>query len=173
MIASGAKFENGVYFGVKPDGGKKNKDAYEAIWEEHEGRELTFPKPRYRDPVMMIGDNYRFLPDRKRPGIEVKHMGTFNEMRTSVAMLRLAPGAELKGGEQDDTELRFLTEGAVTYGGKTWGEGTYMHIPAGATTQTMRSDKGATFFTITLPMVAELAAMRQATAGRAQAPMHA
>src|SRR5262245_37920288 len=62
MIAAGARFENGVYFGVKRDGGRKNRDAYEAIWEEHEGRELTFPKPRYRDPVMMIGDNYRFLP---------------------------------------------------------------------------------------------------------------
>ena len=173
MIAAGAKFENGVYFGVKPDGGKKNKDAYEAIWEEHEGRELTFPKPRYRDPVMMIGSNYRFLPDRRRPGVEVKHMGTFNELRTSVAMLRLAPGAVLKGGEQHDTELRYLIEGSTTYGGKSWSEGAYMHIPAGAITQDMGSAEGATFFTITLPMVAELAALRQAATVQAGAPMHA
>jgi len=73
LLKSGGKFENGVYKGFKPDGSPKNKDSYEAIWEEHEGRELVFPPPRYRQPVMMLAKNYRFWPDRKRPGIEVKH----------------------------------------------------------------------------------------------------
>ena len=54
LIKAGAVFENGVYKGKKPDGSPKNKDSYEAIWEEHEGRDLTFPAPRYREPVMMM-----------------------------------------------------------------------------------------------------------------------
>ncbi len=68
LLKSGGKFENGVYKGFKPDGTPKNKDSYEAIWEEHEGRDLVFPEPRYRQPVMMLAKNYRFWPDRKRPG---------------------------------------------------------------------------------------------------------
>ena len=50
LLKSGGKFENGVYKGFKPDGTPKNKDSYEAIWEEHEGRDLVFPEPRYRQP---------------------------------------------------------------------------------------------------------------------------
>lgn len=162
LLKAGAVFENGVYKGKKPDGSPKNKDSYEAIWEEHEGRELTFPAPRYRDPVMMLSKQYRFVPDRKRAGVETKHLGTFNELRTSIGFLRLKPGAELKAGTQEDAEIRFLLEGAVNYEGKTWSEGTYFYLPNGANVPAMSSEKGATFFTITLPMVAEIAAARAA-----------
>lgn len=162
LIKAGAVFENGVYKGKKPDGSPKNKDSYEAIWEEHEGRDLTFPAPRYRDPVMMLSNQYRFVADRKRPGAETKHLGTFNELRTGIGFLRLKAGSELKAVEQEDAEIRFLLEGEINYGGKTWGAGTYFYIPNGASLQAMSSDKGATFFTITLPMIAEIAAQRGA-----------
>jgi len=161
LLKSGGKFENGVYKGFKPDGSPKNKDSYEAIWEEHEGRDLEFPAPRYRQPVMMLAKNYRFWPDRKRPGVEVKHLGTFSEARTGIGFVRLAPGAEIKGGAQEDTELRYLLEGSYAYDGKVWGEGTYMFVPNGAAVKDLRSDKGATFFVITLPMLADLAAARR------------
>lgn len=169
LIKAGAVFENGVYKGKKPDGSPKNKDSYEAIWEEHEGRELTFPEPRYRDPVMMLSNQYRFIPDRRRPGVEIKHLGTFNELRTSIGFVRLKPGAELRAGKQEDAEIRFLLEGSVNYGGKSWGEGTYFYIPNGADVSAIDSDNGATFFTITLPMVADIAAERAAQA-RADKP---
>lgn len=161
LLKSGGKFENGVYKGFKPDGSPKNKDSYEAIWEEHEGRELIFPPPRYRQPVMMLAKNYRFWPDRKRPGIEVKHLGTFSEARTGISFLRLTPGAGLNGGEQEDAELLFLLEGTVRYGDRPLGEGTYMFLPNGADVKPLRSDSGATFFVITLPVLAELAAAQK------------
>ena len=160
LLKSGGKFENGVYKGFKPDGTPKNKDSYEAIWEAHEGRDLVFPEPRYRQPVMMLARNYRFWPDRKRPGVEVKHLGTFSEARTGIGFLRLTPGAAIEAGDQDDAELRFLLEGSVDYDGKTWGEGTYMFLPNGADVTDLRSPQGATFFVITLPMLADLAAIR-------------
>ncbi len=158
LLKSGGKFENGVYKGFKPDGTPKNKDSYEAIWEEHEGRDLVFPPRRYRDPVMMLAENFRFWPDRRRPGIEVKHLGTFSEARTAISFLKLTPGAALKGGVQDDAELRYLLEGSVSYDGKTWGEGTYMFLPNGAAVKDLSTPNGATFFVITLPMLADLAA---------------
>ncbi len=162
LLASGGKFENGVYKGFKPDGSPKNKDSYEAIWEEHEGRDLVFPAERFRQPVMMLTNNYRFWPDRKRAGVEVKHLGSFGEARTGVFFTRLTAGAELAAGEQEDAELRFLVEGSFDYDGKTWSEGTYMFVRNGARTKKMSSQKGATFFTIALPMLADLAALRAA-----------
>ena len=99
-------------------GRQKNKDSYVAIWEEHEGKKLAFPKSRYRTPVMMQPQFYSWLPDRERPGIETKHLGTFNEMRTGIGFFRLLPGAKLAAGTQKDAEIRYLVEGACSYGGK-------------------------------------------------------
>jgi hypothetical protein len=161
LLKSGGKFENGVYKGFKPDGSPKNKDSYEAIWEEHEGRELEFPPPRYREPVMMLTRNYRFWPDRQRPGIEIKHLGTFSEARTGIRFLRITPGAELPAGIQEDAELLFLVEGSFSYGSRSLGEGTYLFLPNGVDVKGMRSEQGATFFSITLPMLADLAAAQR------------
>jgi hypothetical protein len=161
LIKAGGKFENGVYKGFKPDGSPKNRDSYEAIWETHEGRELEFPAPRYREPVMMLAKNYRFWPDRKRPGVAAKHLGTFSEARTGIGFLRLASGAVIAGAEQEDAELRYCTAGAFGYGGKTWGRGAYMFVPNGARTQDLRAEAATEFFVITLPMLADLAALNR------------
>jgi len=72
----------------------------------------------------------------------------------------LRPGATLAAGEQEDAEIRFLLEGSVSYAGKSCVEGTYFYLPNGAHTETMRTREGATFFTISLPMIAEIAAER-------------
>lgn len=162
LIAGGATFKDGVYTVMKPDGHRINKDSYEAIWEAHEGRELAFPAARYRQPVMMMTDNYRFVPDRKRPGVETKHLGTFTELRTGIGFLRLRPQSALPAGRQEDAEIRFLLEGSVDYAGKRWEAGTYMFIRPGASVEALGSAAGATFFTISLPMIAELAAARLA-----------
>ena len=92
LLAAGGRFENGIYKGFKPDGTPKNKDSYEAIWEAHEGRDLEFPPERFRQPVMMLTNNYRFWPDRKTPGVSIKHLGAFGEARTAIFFQRLAPG---------------------------------------------------------------------------------
>ena len=155
MIAAGATFENGVYKAVGPNGRRINKDSYLAIWEEHEGKKLTFPRSRYRVPTMMISDNYRWVPDRHRPGVETKHMGTFTEYRTAIGFFRLTQGARIAAGRAEDAELRYLQEGSVEYGGRRWDAGTYMYVKPGARLEAMSSAEGATFFTITLPMVAE------------------
>jgi len=161
LIKAGGKFENGVYKGFKPDGSPKNRDSYEAIWEAHEGRELAFPPPRYRDPVMMLAKNYRYWPDRKRPGIAAKHLGTFSEARTGISFLRLAPGAVIAGAEQEDAELRYCTAGAVIYDGRTWGRGAYMFVPNGARTHELHAVEATELFVITLPMLADLAALKR------------
>jgi hypothetical protein len=164
LMAEGAVFENGVYKGHTADGRPDNKDAYEAIWEAHEGHALTFPPPRYRAPVMMIADAYAWVPDRSRPGVDAKHLGTFNELRTGVEFLRLNSGAAIEGGRQVDMELRYLLEGSVRYGGQEWPAGAYFCLPPDAAVERFSTETGGTFFVIKLPMVANLAARRTAVA---------
>ncbi|MDH7798966.1 MULTISPECIES: cupin domain-containing protein [unclassified Beijerinckia] len=156
---AGGRFENGIYTEQLPDGHRRNRDSYEAIWEETEGRELTFPSQRYRQPVMMLTKNYRFWPDRRRPGVEIKHIGTFSEARTAIFFMRLQGGASVPAGTQEDAELRYLINGSFRYGGKIYGEGTYMFVRNGAKIEEMVSQDGATFFVIGLPMLADLGAL--------------
>jgi ChrR Cupin-like domain len=166
LIKAGGKFENGVYKGFKPDGTPKNRDSYEAIWEAHEGHELAFPPPRYRDPVMMLADNARYWPDRKRPGIEIKHLGTFSEARTGLSFVRVKPGATIPAGTQEDAELRYCISGSFDYDGRPCGAGTYVYLPVGAATKSLHSAKGCEFFVIALPMLADLAAGLKAADAR-------
>jgi hypothetical protein len=158
MIAGGAIFENGIYRGQTADGRRKNKDSYVAIWEEHEGKKLAFPKPRYRAPIMMQPDYYSWVADHERPGIETKHLGTFTELHTGIGFIRLQPGAVLKRARQKDAELRYLVSGNCSYAGRQWGEGAYCYLSPGAEVDTFASEGGATFFFISLPLVAEFAA---------------
>ncbi len=158
LVASGATFENGVYRGRTADGRPHNKDSYEAIWEEHEGRELVYPPPRYREPIFMTGERYRFLPDRKRPGLEVKHLGSFSEFRTGIALHRLRPGAALAPWRQEDAEIRYLLDGRCAMAGGCGPRGPYFFLPPDAEVAAMDSDAGATLYVIWLAMIAELQA---------------
>ena len=75
-----------------------------------------------------------------------------------IEFLRLNAGAAIAAGRQGDLELRFLLDGSVRYGGDEWPAGTYFYLPPAAPVERFSSDTGATFFVITLPMAAELAA---------------
>jgi len=161
MHADGAVFENGIYKSTTPDGRRLNKDSYVAIWEEHEGRKLKFPRARYRTPVMMLPQYYGWVADRERPGIETKHLGTFSELRTGIGFFRLQPGARLEAGRQREAEIRYCIDGSFAYDGKEWGENAYLYIPPGAETAAFASTKGATFYYISLPLIAEFAARQR------------
>ena len=62
-------FAKGVYTQLNPDGGKINKDAYEAVWEKVNGRPLEYPGQRYSalcswTPIISIGCRSRTSPAR-------------------------------------------------------------------------------------------------------------
>ena len=53
------EFKDGVF--RRRDGvpGKRNMEAYEAIWEHVTKRELVYPKPRYAAPILIDPDEFR------------------------------------------------------------------------------------------------------------------
>lgn len=159
LEAEGGAFENGIYRRTLPDGRKITKDGHAACSEYLTGEKLEFPKPRFAEPIVMHPDAVRWLPDRELVGVEHKRLGTFGNSGTR--MTRIAPGARIPARIEADAEIRYLVEGSITYGGKTWqggrtqDEGTYMWIQAGAEVEEIGTATGGTFFVIELPMLAD------------------
>jgi hypothetical protein len=87
------EFKDGVFHRREGVPGKRNMDAYQAIWEHVHGREMAYPKGRYDAPIMMDSANYEWAPIRGAPGACEKLFGVFTERRTEARLVKLAPGA--------------------------------------------------------------------------------
>ena len=166
LIAEGGTFAKGVYTRVLPDGTKINKDSHAACFEAVTGSKMEYPEPRFSAPLIMKPEKCRWVADRRHPGVEHKHLGTFGERRSGVRLTRLQPGGTIPAGRQEDAEIRYLIEGSIGYRGTTWQGGktaelgTYMYIPPDGDVKEISSQTGGTFFVISLPMIADLEAER-------------
>jgi hypothetical protein len=78
-----------------------------------EGRLAPRSRNAARRYFIELSKNYRFWSDRKRPGLEIKHLGTFSEARTGIGLLRILPRAARAGGRRDDAELLYCVEGVL------------------------------------------------------------
>jgi hypothetical protein len=102
----------------------------------------------------MRSQGFRWRADPRRPGVEIKSLGTFTEYGTSVALWRLAPGATLASEVLDAPELRCVLSGETTYAGKALGHLGCYYIPEGLRTEPISSAPGAELLVFTLPMYA-------------------
>jgi len=89
-------FEGGIFRRNDDAEGRRNSDAYQAIWEHIHRRRMDYPKPRYRDPIMIDPDNYEWLAVAGRPGVRQKPLGTFTERQCGAALVKLARGASYR-----------------------------------------------------------------------------
>jgi hypothetical protein len=90
-------FEGGIFRRHDDVEGRRNTDGYQAIWEHVHGRRMEYPKPRYRDPIMVDPENYDWLPVGGMPGVTQKLLGTFTERQCGAALVRLVRGATYRG----------------------------------------------------------------------------
>lgn len=170
LKAEGGVFKAGVYTKILPDGRKVNKDGHAACYELVAGHPPRFPKARYDAPVIMRQNAFRWVPDRRLPGVEHKQMGQFGEYRSGIGLRRLAPGASIPAHRQEDAEIMYLLDGEIRYEGRTWkggkteNEGVYLFVPNGAEPGDILSETGGTFLVISLPMLADIEAERAASA---------
>jgi hypothetical protein len=86
-------FEGGIFRRNDDAEGRRNTDGYQAIWEHVHGERMEYPKPRYRDPIMVDPAHYHWLPVAEVPGVVHKELGTFTERRCAAAIVRLPRGA--------------------------------------------------------------------------------
>ena len=170
LIAEGGTFAKGIYTKILPDGRKINKDSHAACFEAITGQKMEFPQPRFEKPILIKPQHFGWVADRKLPGVEHKHLGTFGERRSGMRFMRLAAGAKIPAHVQEDAEILYVTDGSITYGGKTWKggktetEGTYIYIPPDGDVKEIATATGAEFFIISLPMLADIEA--EVKAGR-------
>ncbi len=105
------EFHDGVYTHQDDSGKKHNSDGYEAIWTHIFGKPVRYPKPHYDSPVLLRPERFDYLPRKDAPGVSARHLGTFNERRLGLEMLRLDAGAAVDIGDSDRTTLVYGVSG--------------------------------------------------------------
>ena len=108
-------FDKGVFTRTGDDGKKINKDAYEAVWEQVNGRALVYPRPRYNKAVFMQPGNFNWVPLDGQPGVSAKLLGVFSERRIRIARYRIEAGASLS---LEDNAIFFIDSGSGKVDGK-------------------------------------------------------
>jgi len=127
-------FEKGVFFrkdGLPPTPGVTNRktlDSFQASWEFANKRPMVYPKPQYADPILMDGDNYRWMPVDGAPGVEEKAYGTFTDCAIRAGSFRLAPGATLAASGRG---IYFVLSGTGTAEGNAYRAMTALYLDSG------------------------------------------
>jgi hypothetical protein len=91
-------FTGGVFRRHEAARSRRNTDAYQAIWEHVNGRPMEYPKPRYRDPIMVDPANYEWLAFAGIPDVREKPLGTFTERQCAAMLIEIARGASYLAG---------------------------------------------------------------------------
>lgn len=149
-------FANGIYTREKPGGGKINQDAYEAVWEHVNGRELKYPKERYSHAVFMEPANFDWLPGA--PGVASKLMGVFSERGSRIHFHRMDAGSRMT---LEDGSLYFVCAGTGDVANKHYSPRTTIHVAHGERAD-LRAAEATEVLQIGLPRFATATAQRAA-----------
>ena len=149
-------FKDGIYTREKPGGGRINQDAYEAVWEHVNRRELVYPKERYSHAVFMTPENFDWVQDGA--GTATRLMGIFSERGTRLLFHRIDANARLA---LEDGSLYFVCAGSGEVSGKSWRARTTIHLERGERAD-LRATEAAEVLQVGLPRFAASAAERAA-----------
>ena len=127
------KFEAGVFKRAMPaPDGRINQDAYEAIWENQNGRPVTYSKPRFLDPIHFREQNFDWQPVAGHTGVQTKAIGSFTEKGIRVFFLQLQPGASYTLPPDNPIQILFVKDGTGRLdSGATWSRHTAIELAPG------------------------------------------
>jgi hypothetical protein len=103
-------FEEGVFKRTRGEG-KRNEDAYEAIWRAVTGAPLSYPKPRYRAPIVVRPNGFAWRGLEGMPGVHRKHLGTFPERELVLELIGIESGHGYLLPASPSRRLIFVREG--------------------------------------------------------------
>jgi hypothetical protein len=103
-------FEQGVFRRTRGEG-KKNEDAYEAIWRHVTRRPLVYPQPQYRAPVVMRAQAFPWAAVNGSSGVQRKSLGSFPGRGLSLEFIRLDAGVCFTLPASGQRRLAFVREG--------------------------------------------------------------
>jgi len=108
-MAAFGRFERGVF--TRSDGrGRKNQDAYEAIWEHVTGEPLVYPEPAYKTPVIARPGSVPWVATDV-PGVMRKVVAVFPHRGLTVEFVRCEAGSEYGLDTVPALRLGFVTRG--------------------------------------------------------------
>jgi hypothetical protein len=113
-------FHNGIYTWYDADGVKHNQDSYEAVREHAFKQPVRYPRPRYETPILFRPERFDYIPALDGAGVAFRHLGTFNERRLMLQMMRLDAGTAMDLGDAGQTLLVYCIHGKGTVGDKAW-----------------------------------------------------
>ena len=90
------EFKDGVFHRREGVPGKRNMDAFQAIWEHVHGREMHYPKGRYAAPISLDSAHFDWVPVKGAKGVSEKLFGVWTERRTQAGLFKLAKGARFE-----------------------------------------------------------------------------
>ena len=113
-LAKEGDFEGGVYRRDTTQG-RRNRDAYEAIWLHVMGGELSYAPPAYKSPIVM---RPQALPWLRTPaaGVSSKHIGVFPHRGLTLNAWRIEPGARHVIPGVAALRFLFVTDGTGSSG---------------------------------------------------------
>jgi hypothetical protein len=114
-LAQSGNFEGGVYT-VETDSGKKNCDAYEAIWRHVKGGELSYAPAAYKTPIVMRPEalTWEATPET---GVQVKRIGVFPHRGLGITNWKMAANAVHVIPSHPALRFIFVTAGNGTTNG--------------------------------------------------------
>jgi hypothetical protein len=114
QLAKEGRFEDGVYVHDTAEG-RRNRDAYEAIWLHVTGGELRYAPAVYKTPIVMRPQALPWTAG-SAPGVSVKSIGVFPHRGLSIGAWRIEPGAGHLLAPVPGLRLLFVTEGTGSIG---------------------------------------------------------
>jgi quercetin dioxygenase-like cupin family protein len=142
-------FQNGIFRPSSDVAEARNQDGYEAIWEEIKGAPVTYPAPRYHEPILIHPAAFSWVPVPGIAGAHEKNLGVFGERRNQVRMVRLEPGASMKLGTSGSFDLFFVVAGDVRAGDARLGDRDALSLaPEDAAVELLADTESMIFWTV-------------------------
>jgi hypothetical protein len=108
------RFEGGVYV-RETSQGRRNRDAYEAIWLHVMGGELSYAPPVYKTPIVMRPEALGWAPTDE-PRVSMKSVGVFPHRGLTITAWRIEPGARHCVPDSPAMKFVFVTDGEGSAG---------------------------------------------------------
>lgn len=116
MRAHGS-FDKGVFRRAEPQGGRKNQDAYEAVWEYVHGRRIEYAAGEHKEPVLLDPAALQWQEHPEQTGVRRKALGVFSARGTRLDLLALPAGASI---ELAPHAIVFVLQGAGSSAAGGW-----------------------------------------------------
>jgi hypothetical protein len=129
-LKQSGSFENGIYHRTREDGGRKNQDAYEAVWELIHGKRLDYPKSEFGQPVFLDPADFQWQDEPALPGVQRRTLGRFSSRGFRMSVLGAAAGTQLQLAAHS---IVFVLQGeGRSAGGAPWRQHATLHTGSAA-----------------------------------------